>query len=143
MKTYNIKSKELEPPKWYLIDAKDLVLGRTASMIAKLLLGKHKPVYTPHADVGDYVIVINANQVKITGSKSTDKVYYRHSGKAGKLKQVTFDKLIVNSAEKLFKITVQGMLPKNTRGRDMLKKLKVYANSEHPHIAQQPIQLGV
>lgn len=143
MKTYSVKLKDTEQQSWYIIDAKDVVLGRTASLIAKMLLGKHKPTYTPHADVGDYIIVINAGKIKITGNKVKDKVYYRHSGKPGNLKEITFDKLIEKSAEKLLKITVKGMLPKNTRGRDMLKKLKIYQNSEHPHAAQQPIQLEV
>ena len=143
MKTYSVKLKDTEQQSWYIIDAKDVVLGRTASLIAKMLLGKHKPTYTPHADVGDYIVVINAAKIKITGNKVKDKVYYRHSGKPGNLKEITFDKLIEKSAEKLLKITVKGMLPKNTRGRDMLKKLKVYQNSEHPHAAQQPIQLEV
>ena len=143
MKTYSVKLKDTEQQSWYIIDAKDVVLGRTASLIAKILLGKHKPTYTPHADVGDYIVVINAAKIKITGNKAQDKVYYRHSGKTGNLKEITFDKLIEKSAEKLLKITVKGMLPKNTRGRDMLKKLKVYHNSEHPHEAQQPIQLEV
>jgi len=143
MKTYSVKLKDTEQQAWYIIDAKDVVLGRTATLIAKMLLGKHKPTYAPYADVGDYVIVINAGQIKVTGNKSTDKVYYRHSGRPGNLKEITFDKLIEKSAEKLLKITVKGMLPRNTRGRNMLKKLKVYQNAEHPHAAQQPIQLGV
>ncbi len=143
MKTYSVKLKDTEQQAWYIIDAKDVVLGRTATLIAKMLLGKHKPTYAPYADVGDYVIVINAGQIKVTGNKSTDKVYYRHSGRPGNLKAITFDKLIEKSAEKLLKITVKGMLPRNTRGRNMLKKLKVYQNAEHPHAAQQPIQLGV
>jgi large subunit ribosomal protein L13 len=143
MKTYSVKLKDTQQQSWYIIDAKDVILGRTASLIAKMLLGKHKPTYAPYADVGDYVVVINAGQIRITGNKSKDKIYYRHSGKPGNLKEITFDKLIEKSAEKLLKITVKGMLPRNTRGRNMLKKLKVYQNAEHPHAAQQPIQLGV
>lgn len=143
MKTYSVKLKDTQQQVWYIIDAKGAVLGRTASKAATMLLGKHKPTYAPYADVGDYVIVINAGQIKVTGNKSTDKVYYRHSGKPGNLKEITFDKLIEKSAEKLLKITVKGMLPRNTRGRNMLKKLKVYQNAEHPHEAQQPIQLEV
>lgn len=143
MKTYSFKLKDSEQQKWYLIDAKDLVLGRAASLVAKLLLGKHKPIYAPYADAGDYVVVINANQFKVTGNKRLDKNYYSHSGKAGKLKQISFEKLINKSSDKLFKLTVKGMLPRNTRGRNMLKKLKVYSNAEHPHVAQQPTQIGV
>lgn len=143
MKTYSVKPKDVANPNWHIIDAKGLVLGRTASMAAKLLLGKHKPNYAPYADVGDYVVVINASQICVTGNKSSNKFYYRHSGKAGELKTTTFDKLIVKSAEKLFKITVKGMLPRNTRGRDMLKKLKVYPNAEHPHTAQQPKNIEI
>ena len=141
MRTYSVKLKDTNSPDWYILDAKDLVLGRTASKIAKVLLGKHKPIYAPYADVGDYVIVINAGQIKVTGNKTTDKSYYTHSGKPGNLKETTFDKLIKKSSEKLLKITIKGMLPKNVRGRNMLKKLKVYQDSAHPHIAQQPIQL--
>lgn len=143
MKTYSVKLKDTQQQTWYIIDAKDAILGRTASKAATMLLGKHKPTYAPYADVGDYVIVINAGQIKVTGNKSTDKVYYRHSGRVGNLKEITFDKLIEKSAEKLLKITVKGMLPRNTRGRNMLKKLKVYQNAEHPHAAQQPVQLEV
>ncbi len=141
MKTYSVKLKDTNSPDWYIVDAKDLVLGRTASKIAKVLLGKHKPIYAPYADVGDYVIVINAGKIKVTGNKTTDKNYYTHSGKPGNLKETTFDKLIKKSSEKLLKITIKGMLPKNVRGRNMLKKLKVYQDSAHPHAAQQPIQL--
>jgi large subunit ribosomal protein L13 len=141
MSTYSVKAKDIEEKTWYIFDAKDVVLGRAASLIAKTLLGKHKAIYSPHADVGDYVIVINAGELKITGNKAKDKVYYRHSGQIGNLKQITFDKLIDKSAEKLLKITVKGMLPKNTRGRDMLKKLKVYPGLEHPHSAQMPVTL--
>jgi len=141
MKTYSVKLKDTNSPDWYIVDAKDLVLGRTASKIAKVLLGKHKPIYAPYADVGDYVIVINAGQIKVSGNKATDKNYYTHSGKPGNLKETNFSKLIKKSSEKLLKITIKGMLPKNVRGRNMLKKLKVYQDSVHPHAAQQPIQL--
>ena len=117
MKTYSVKLKDTQQQSWYIIDAKDVILGRTASLIAKMLLGKHKPTYAPYADVGDYVVVINAGQIRITGNKSKDKIYYRHSGKPGNLKEITFDKLIEKSAEKLLKITVKGMLPRNTMGK--------------------------
>lgn len=141
--TYSVKAKDIEQKDWYIIDGKNIVLGRAASKIAKILLGKHKPIYSPHADVGDYVIVINAGQIKITGNKKENKMYYSHSGKPGNLKEINFNKLIEKSAEKLLKLTVKGMLPRNTRGRNMLKKLKVYQNEEHPHTAQQPNQLEV
>lgn len=141
MKTYSVKLKDVKDFKWYILDAKDLVLGRIASKVAKLLLGKHKVTYAPYADVGDYVIVINANQIKVTGNKDTDKFYYTHSGKVGNLKKTSFNKLQNESSEKLLKIAVKGMLPKNVRGRNIFKKLKVYQDSIHPHIAQQPIQL--
>ena len=142
-KTYVVKAKDIEQKNWYLLDAKNLVLGRAASKIATILLGKHKPNYSPDADVGDYVIVINAGQFKVTGNKTEDKAYYTHSGRPGNLKTITFDKLIKKSAEQLLKTTIKCMLPRNTRGRNMLKKLKVYQNENHPHTAQQPNQLEV
>lgn len=142
-KTYNVKNKDLEQKDWYIINAKNVVLGRAASKIATILLGKHKPIYSRDADVGDFVVVINAGQIQITGNKAQDHFYHSHSGKPGNLKSINFEKLIHKSAEKLLKLTVKGMLPRNTRGRDMLKKLKVYQNEEHPHSAQQPKQLEV
>lgn len=141
--TYSVKTKDIEQKNWYIVDAKNLILGRAASKIATILLGKHKPIYSPSADVGDYVVVINAGYIKVTGDKQENKMYYRHSGKPGNLKETNFDKLLNKSAEQLLKITVKGMLPKNTRGRNMLKKLKVYQKEEHPHIAQNPNQLEV
>lgn len=141
MKTYSVKSKDTKDQNWYIIDAQGLVLGRTACLVAKMLLGKHKPLYSPCADVGDNVIVVNSDQIKVTGSKYQNKLYYTHSGKPGNLKTITLEKLIQKSSEKLLKIAVKGMLPKNTRGRDMLKKLKVYKGLEHPHVAQQPIPI--
>lgn len=142
-KTYNVKTPDIEQKDWYIIDAKNLVLGRIASKIATILLGKHKAIYSPDADVGDYVVAINTNLIKITGNKAQDKLYFTHSGKPGNLKKINFDKLMQKSAEKLLQITVKGMLPRNVRGRNMLKKLKIYQGEEHPHAAQQPKLLEV
>lgn len=137
MKTYFATNETIEH-KWYLVDAADEVLGRMATQIAKYLRGKHKPEYTPHADAGDYVVVINAAQVKVTGRKEQDKVYYRHSGYPGGLKETTFEKLQEKDPTQIIELAVKGMLPKNPLGRAMLRKLKVYAGAEHPHEAQQP-----
>lgn len=142
-KTFNVKTPDIEQKDWYIIDAKNLVLGRIASKIATILLGKHKAIYSPDADVGDYVVAINTNFIKITGNKAQDKLYFTHSGKPGNLKKINFDKLMQKSAEKLLQITVKGMLPRNVRGRNMLKKLKIYQGEEHPHAAQQPKLLEV
>jgi large subunit ribosomal protein L13 len=129
--------------KWYVVDASEKVLGRLASQIAKYLRGKHKPEFTPHADAGDYVIVTNADRVKVTGNKSQEKVYHSHSGYPGGIKEVTFDKLQAKDPTKIIEIAVKGMLPKNPLGRAMLSKLKVYAGSEHPHAAQQPTEINL
>ena len=137
MKTYRVKNNDIKQD-WCILDAKNKVLGRVAALIAKKLLGKDKVIYSPDVDVGDYVIVINAEHIKVTGNKAEDKLYHRHSGRPGNLKEINFNKLIKKSAKDLLTITVKGMLPKNTRGRNMLKKLKVYKNMEHPHTAQQP-----
>ncbi len=137
MKTYFATDENVEH-KWYLVDASDKVLGRMASQIAKYLRGKHKPEYTPHADAGDYIIVINAAQVKVTGNKAQDKIYYRHSGYPGGLKETPFDKLHAKHPTRIIELAVKGMLPKNPLGRKMLRKLKVYADAVHPHEAQQP-----
>lgn len=129
--------------KWYIVDAKGKTLGRLASEVAKILRGKHKPQYTPHIDTGDFVIVINAAQVELTGKKLTDKVYYRHSGYPGGLKQVTAGELREKRPERLIEFAVKGMLPKGSLGRKQFKKLKVYAGSKHPHEAQQPTALDL
>jgi len=123
---------------WYVIDANDLVLGRLATRAATILRGKHRPQYTPHADCGDHVIVINAAKVKVTGRKEMQKVYYRHSGYAGGLKSITLEKQRERFPERIIEAAVKGMLPKNPLGRSMFKKLKVYAGTDHPHTAQQP-----
>lgn len=142
MKTYFANSENIEQ-KWYVVDASGKVLGRLASQIAKILRGKHKPEFTPHADAGDYVIVVNADQIKVTGNKETDKVYYSHSGYPGGIKAVTFDKMMQKDATRVIEIAVKGMMPKNPLGRDMLRKLKVYAGAEHPHVAQQPVEINL
>jgi len=142
MKTYFATNENTEH-KWYVVDASGKVLGRLASQIAKYLRGKHRPEYTPHADAGDYVIVINASQIKVTGKKEQDKMYYRHSGYPGGLKETTFEKLQAKDPTRIIEIAVKGMMPKNPLGRAMLRKLKVYAGSDHPHSAQQPTEINL
>jgi len=140
MKTYSAKPTEVER-KWYLVDASGCILGRLASFVATRLRGKHKPIYTPHVDTGDHIIVINANKVALTGKKWNEKFYYRHSGYVGGLKSMTAKQLLQKRPEDLVIHAVRGMLPKNRLGRNMLTKLKVYAGPEHPHVAQQPERL--
>jgi large subunit ribosomal protein L13 len=137
MKTYNAKPHEVEQ-NWLIVDAEGQTLGRMASGIATRLRGKHKAEYTPHVDTGDYVVVINAEKVKVTGNKATDKIYHSHSGYPGGLKSISFEKLQERSPEKVIKLAVKGMLPRTPLGRAMFKKLKVYAGTDHPHGAQQP-----
>ena len=137
MKTYYAKPLEVER-EWVLIDATDQVLGRVATKAAQILKGKHKPQYTPHVDTGDFVIVINADKIRLTGNKENSKEYYRHSGYPGGLKVETFKQAMAKHPERVIQHAVKGMLPKNTLGRAMGKKLKVYAGPEHPHMAQQP-----
>lgn len=137
MKTFTAKPGEVES-KWYVVDASGCVLGRLASFVATRLRGKHKPVYTPHVDTGDHIIVINADKIALTGRKWDEKLYYRHSGYMGGLKSITAKKLLEKRPEDLVMHAVRGMLPKNRLGRKMFKKLKVYAGSEHPHVAQKP-----
>ena len=137
MKTFTAKPTEIER-KWYVVDASGCVLGRLASFVATRLRGKHKPVYTPHVDTGDHIIVINADKIALTGRKWDEKFYYRHSGYVGGLKSITAKKLLEKRPEDLVMHAVRGMLPKNRLGRKMFKKLKVYAGSEHPHVAQEP-----
>ena len=127
---------------WYVVDATDIVLGRLSTRLATILRGKHRPVYTPHADLGDYVIVVNAEKVKLTGRKREQKTYYRHTGYVGHLKSVTAGKLLSGPhADRVLRNAVRGMLPKNSLGRSMLSKLKVYAGPKHPHAAQKPEEL--
>ena len=140
MKTYYAKPGEVEK-EWLLIDATDVVLGRLASKAATILKGKHKPQYTPHVDCGDYVVVINADKIRITAAKAAAKTYYRHSGYVGGLKSETFEEAMAKHPERIVERAVKGMLPKNTLGRAMGKKLKVYAGPEHPHMAQNPREI--
>jgi large subunit ribosomal protein L13 len=142
MKTYVAKEQEISK-KWYLVDAKDRVLGRLATQIAMRLRGKHKPIFTPHADTGDFIVVINANKVTLTGRKWDKKIYYRHTGYTGGLKEITAKKLLEKKPEDILRFAVRGMLPKNSLGRRQLKKLKIYSGSEHPHEAQQLEKLEI
>lgn len=142
MKTYFATNENTEH-QWYVVDASGKVLGRLASQIAKYLRGKHKPEYTPHTDAGDYIVVINASEVKVTGNKEQEKMYYRHSGFPGGIKEMTFEKLQEKDPTQAIEIAVKGMLPKNPLGRAMLRKLKVYAGAEHPHTAQQPVEINL
>ena len=139
MKTFSANAATVERT-WYVIDAKNQVLGRLASEIARRLRGKHKPQYTPHVDTGDYIVVVNAEMVKVTGRKATDKVYYSHSGYPGGLRSVAYRDLLARHPEKVVEKAVKGMLPKNSLGRKMHRKLKVYAGPGHPHQAQRPVQ---
>ncbi len=142
MKTYVAKEQEVNK-KWYLVDAGDRVVGRLATQIAMRLRGKHKPTFTPHADTGDFVVVINADKVVLTGKKWNDKIYYRHTGYVGGLKEITAKKLLEKKPEEILRHAVKGMLPKNSLGRRQLTKLKIYAGSDHPHQAQQPEKLEI
>jgi large subunit ribosomal protein L13 len=138
--TYYAKKGDVKRD-WVVIDASDQVLGRVASLAAQILKGKLKPQYTPHVDTGDFVIIVNAEKIKVTGAKATDKVYYRHSGYPGGLKSETFEQAMAKHPERVIERAVRGMLPKNTLGRSRGKKLKVYAGPEHPHMAQQPREI--
>lgn len=142
MKTYMAKAENVER-KWFVVDAEGKVLGRLASEVATILRGKHKAEFTPHVDVGDYVIIINAEKVVLTGNKYDDKLYRHHTGYVGGLKEIPFKHLIVKNPRKVLELAVKGMLPKNTLGRNMFKKLKVYAGNEHPHQAQTPQPLEI
>ena len=135
MKTYSPSVTEIKR-KWQVVDASGQVLGRLASQVAKLLMGKHKSIYTPHLDTGDYVIVLNAAKVKLSGRKANQKIYYHHSGYPGGLKKVTFQELFSKDPTRVVEVAVKGMLPKSRLGRAMFKKLRVYAGNEHPHQAQ-------
>ncbi|MDI6758047.1 MAG: 50S ribosomal protein L13 [Endomicrobiia bacterium] len=140
MKTYNVTAKEIER-EWYLFDATDQVLGRLASRVATMLRGKHKPIYTPHLDTGDNVIIINADKVILTGRKAEQKLYHRHSGYPGGIKTISYSDLMAKKPIRVITTAVKGMLPKNRLGKAMLAKLKVYPGNEHPHQAQQPKEL--
>lgn len=123
---------------WFVVDAEGKTLGRLSTEIARILRGKHKPIYTPHVDCGDYVIVVNADKIRVTGNRLDDKIYYRHSGYIGGLKEVSLRRMLETHPERVLESAVKGMLPKNRLGRQMYKKLKVYASPTHPHAAQQP-----
>lgn len=128
---------------WYVVDAENLVLGRLATELAIRLRGKHKPEFTPHCDTGDYIVVVNAEKIRVTGAKNKDKIYYSHSNFPGGLKEITFEKLVDRAPERVIELAVKGMLPRGPLGRAMFKKLKVYAGNEHPHSAQQPQTLAL
>ena len=140
MKTFSAKPDAVKRD-WYVVDAEGKTLGRLAADIAHRLRGKHKPEYTPHVDTGDYIVVVNAEKVHVTGNKTTDKMYHRHTEFPGGLKSMSFEKLIDHAPERVLQSAVKGMLPRNPLGRAMFKKLKVYAGPEHPHAAQQPQEL--
>jgi len=137
VRTFSPKQGDVQR-QWHVIDATDVVLGRLATHTATLLRGKHKPIFAPHVDTGDFVVIVNAGKVALTGNKSSQKIAYRHSGYPGGLKRVRYDELLATRPERAIELAVKGMLPHNTLGRQMLKKLKVYAGPEHPHAAQQP-----
>ena len=142
MKTYNAKPGEIQRD-WYLVDAEGKTLGRLATQIAEQLRGKTKPVYTPHVDTGDFVVVVNAEKISVTGNKRADKKYYRHSGYPGGLKTRTLDEMLERRPEEVLRLAVKGMLPRNRLARKQLTKLKIYAGPEHPHVAQAPTTLEV
>ncbi|WP_210396721.1 50S ribosomal protein L13 [Motiliproteus sediminis] len=142
MKTVSTKPAEVKR-EWFVVDAEGKTLGRLATEIARRLRGKHKPEYTPHVDAGDYIVVINAEKVRVTGNKAQDKMYHRHTGYPGGLRSMNFNQLIDHAPERVLQSAVKGMLPKGPLGRAMFTKLKVYAGGSHPHAAQQPQELNV
>jgi large subunit ribosomal protein L13 len=142
MKTFSAKPAEVKRD-WYVVDATGKILGRLASEVARRLRGKHKPEFTPHVDTGDYIVVINAGKVRVTGNKATDKMYYTHSGYPGGLKAINFERLMAKAPERVIERAVKGMLPKGPLGREMYRKLKVYAGPDHKHTAQQPKALEI
>lgn len=140
MKTFSAKPAEVKRD-WYIIDANGKTLGRMATEIARRLRGKHKPEYTPHVDTGDYIVVVNAEKIHVSGNKLKDKMYYRNTGYIGNLKSASLEKMLQKAPTRVIEIAVKGMLPRNPLGRAMFRKLKVYAGTEHEHTAQQPIAL--
>ena len=142
MKTVSAR-KETVTRQWYVVDAAGKTLGRLCTEIAKRLRGKHKPEFTPHVDTGDYIVVVNAEKIVVTGNKTTDKLYQHHTGYPGGIKSISFDKLLLKSPEMIIEKAVKGMMPKNKLSRAMLSKLKVYAGNDHPHSAQQPTLLEI
>jgi large subunit ribosomal protein L13 len=142
MKTFSAKKDEV-PGDWYVVDADGKTLGRLASEVATRLRGKHKPEYTPHMDVGDHIVIVNAAKIKVTGKKPTQKIYYRFTGYVGNLKSITLEDQLAAHPERVIEHAVKGMLPKNPLGRQMARKLRVYPGAEHPHSAQQPQPLAI
>ena len=142
MKTFSAKPESVKRD-WYIVDATGLTLGRLATEVATRLRGKHKPEYTPHVDTGDYIVIVNAEKVHVTGNKAQDKIYYSHSGFPGGIKSISFDKLVIRAPERIIESAVKGMLPKNPLGRAMYRKMKVYKGAVHPHAAQQPQELKI
>jgi large subunit ribosomal protein L13 len=142
MTTVSAKPSEVRRD-WYLVDATDKTLGRLASEIAKRLRGKHKAIYTPHVDTGDYIVVVNAEKIRVTGKKLKDKIYYHHTGYIGNMKSISLEKLLQKAPERVLQQAVRGMMPRNSLGRAMFKKLRVFDGSEHPHQAQQPQLLDI
>ena len=142
MSTFSAKAHEVQRD-WYVIDATDKVLGRLATEVARRLRGKHKAEFTPHVDTGDYIVIVNAEKITVTGKKFKDKMYYKHTGHPGGIKSASFEKMLEKSPAKIIELAVKGMLPKNTLGREMYRKMKVYVGGEHPHTAQQPKQLEI
>jgi large subunit ribosomal protein L13 len=142
MKTYQAKKEEVDH-QWYLVNAEGKVLGRLATELAKILRGKNKPAFTLHVDTGDFVIVVNTGKVVLTGKKMKDKIYYHHTGYPGGIKEISAEKLLAKKPTEMLRIAVKGMLPKNSLGRQMLRKLKIYAGPDHPHEAQKPVPLEI
>ena len=142
MKTFSAKAHEVRRD-WYVVDAADKTLGRLASEIARRLRGKHKPEYTPHVDTGDYIVVVNADRIRVTGRKASDKMYHHHTGYIGNMKSISFEKLQRKAPGRVLELAVKGMLPKNPLGRAMYRKLKIFAGPEHQHAAQQPKALDI
>lgn len=142
MKTFSAKPEEVRRD-WYVVDADGKTLGRLSTEIARRLRGKHKPEYTPHVDTGDYIVVVNAGKIRVTGNKMKDKMYHRYTGYVGNLKSMPLEKLMAESPERALKLAVRGMLPRNPLGRRMLSKLRIFAGPEHNHQAQQPVPLDI
>ena len=142
MKTYQAKKESIDH-QWYLVNAEGKILGRLATKLANLLRGKNKPIFTPHVDTGDFVVVVNAKKVVLTGKKMKDKIYYHHTGHPGGIRETSAEKLLAKKPTEVIRIAVKGMLPKTSLGRQMLRKLKVYAGPSHPHEAQSPVSLDI
>jgi large subunit ribosomal protein L13 len=142
MKTFQAKKEEVDH-QWYLVDADGKILGRLAARLATILRGKHKPIYTPHVDTGDCVVVVNAKKIALTGKKMKDKIYYHYTGYPGGIRETSAEKLLAKKPTEMIRVAVKGMLPKNSLGREMLRKLKIYAGPSHPHEAQKPTPLEI